>query len=224
MKRRPSALLSNGSRGTTPSAATPQERPRDADEESTPLPRQQRLVSGAGDREGAPVLGSGKTRDAVELDGERKGDGASREEEARGRRRRASAVEVFMSRLEGERGPQNRRESIAAFRKLLKGCPTNNSVRFADDAAVAGASRARGIAGAANPNEAKGDDSALRKVLARREAAHSAVAGIMGKEGSYMLGRDADASKIFLGRKQHQHQHQGKPSSVGVVRVSSATM
>lgn len=116
-----------------------------------------------------------------------------------------------MSRLEGERGPQNRRESIAAFRKLLKGCPTNNSVRFADDAAVAGASRARGIVGAANPNEAKGD-SPLRRVLARRKAAHSTVAGIMGKEGSYMLGRDTDASKICLGRKQHQ----AKPSSVGL--------
>jgi len=124
-----------------------------------------------------------------------------------------------MSRLEGERGPQNRRESIAAFRKLLKGCPTNNSVQFADDAVVAGASRAKGTAGVANRNEAKGD-SALRRVLARRQAAHSTVAGMMGKEGSYMLGRDADASKIFLGRKQDQ----GKPSSVGVVRVSSAKM
>lgn len=137
-----------------------------------------------------------------------------REEDARGGRRRVSAVEVFNSRLEGERGPRNRRESIAAFKKMLMSCPTNNSVQFADDGKTAGASRT--TTGAGEVKTAKAKDAALRKVLARREEARSVVSRLMGREeGSYMLSRDADGSKILLGRRQEPK------SSVGVVRVSA---
>lgn len=114
-----------------------------------------------------------------------------------------------MSRLEGERGPRTRRESIAAFKKMLAGCPTNNSVQFAEDLD-------NSCPGEAQMAEAK--DAALRKVLARREEAQSVVSRLLGREdGSYMLSREADTSKIFLGRKQEPK------SSVGVVRVSAAT-
>lgn len=122
-----------------------------------------------------------------------------------------------MSRLEGERGPRNRRESIAAFQKMLAGCPTNNSVQFADDACSAGARSTKSGAGEAKTAEVK--SATLRKVLARREEAQSVVSTLMGREeGSYMLSRKADASKIFLGRQQEPK------SSVGVVRVSAVKM
>lgn len=120
-----------------------------------------------------------------------------------------------MSRLEGERGPRNRRESIAAFKKMLVGCPTNNSVQFADADTTAGASRGNS-SGAREAKMAEVDGAALRKVLARRAEAQSVVSGLMGREeGSYMLSRERDASKIFLGRKPEPK------SSVGVVRVSA---
>lgn len=116
-----------------------------------------------------------------------------------------------MSRLEGERGPRNRRESIKAFKKMLDGCPTNNSVQFEDDVVTtAEASRTKSGAWEAT-------DAALSKVRARRDEAHSVVARLMGREdGSYMLRREDDTAKIFLGRKQ------APKSSVGVVRVSAA--
>lgn len=136
------------------------------------------------------------------------------EDEARGSHRRASAVEIFNSRLEGERGPRNRRESIVAFKNMLVGCPTNNSVQFADDGTGVGASKAKSGTGEEKTAEVK--NSPLHKVLARRAKAQSTVSRLMGrKEGSYMLGRDADASKIFLGRKPEPK------SSVGMVRVSA---
>lgn len=148
--------------------------------------------------------------------GEKEHDDTARGEDLQGRRRRrASAVEVFMSRLEGERGPKNRRESIAAFKKMLKGCTTNNSVRFADDAAGVSTSRSSNIAAAATTKEAKG--AALRKVLARRKEAHRVVSGLMGTEkGSYMLNRERDVSKVCLGRRK-----EAKSPAVGVVRVSA---
>lgn len=120
-----------------------------------------------------------------------------------------------MSRLEGERGPRNRRESIAAFKKMLVGCPTNNSVQFADGDTSVRASRSN----SGGPGEAKLADvngATLRKVLARRAEAQSVVSRLMGREeGSYMLSREGEASKILLGRKQEPK------SSVGVVRVSA---
>lgn len=122
-----------------------------------------------------------------------------------------------MSRLEGERGPRNRRESIAVFQKMLVDCPVNNSVRFEDEVIAMGASKTRSGAGDAKTTEVK--DGALRKVLARRKEAQSIVSRLMGKqEGSYMLGRERDTSKIFLGRKQEPK------SSVGRVRVSNVKM
>lgn len=137
-----------------------------------------------------------------------------KEDKARGGCRRASAVEVFNSRLEGERGPRNRRESIAAFKKMLAGCPTNNSAQFADESSTAGARRT--TSGAGEAKVAKAKSAALRKAIARREEAQSVVSRLMGREeGSYMLSREADGSKVFLGRKQEP-----KPS-VGVVRVSA---
>lgn len=122
-----------------------------------------------------------------------------------------------MSRLEGERGPRNRGESIAAFRRMLGGCATNNSARLADDAAGATTSRDSSSDGAANAKEeAKG--AALRKALARRRQAHKVVSELMGTEkGSYMLNRERDISKVFLGRRQEAKV----PPSVGVVRVSA---
>lgn len=122
-----------------------------------------------------------------------------------------------MSRLEGERGPQNRRESIAAYQKMLKGCPTNNSAILGDDDAT-GVGGGKGSGSAQRVNERDGKKGAeLHKVLARREAAHSAVSGLMGTaEGSYMLSRGRDASKISLGRARL-----AKTLPVGVVRVSA---
>lgn len=123
-----------------------------------------------------------------------------------------------MSRLEGERGPMNQRESIAAFRKILGGCATNNSAQLADDAGGAATSRdTSSSAGAANAKEeAKG--VTLRKALARRREAHKAVSELMGTDkGSYMLNRERDVSKVFLGRRQEAKG----PPSVGVVRVSA---
>lgn len=122
-----------------------------------------------------------------------------------------------MSRLEGERGPQNRRESIAAYQKMLIGCPTNNSAILGDDATT-GVGCGKGSNGTERGNERDGKKGAeLRKVLARREAAHSAVSGLMGTaEGSYMLSRGRDSSKISLGRTTLT-----KTLPVGVVRVSA---
>lgn len=122
-----------------------------------------------------------------------------------------------MSRLEGERGPQNRRESIAAYQEMLLGCPTNNSVILGDDAPTsAGGGKGGNSAERVNERDGnKGDE--LRKVLARREAAHSAVSGLMGTaEGSYMLSRGRDSSKISLGSTRLT-----KTLPVGVVRVSA---
>lgn len=191
---------------------TPQQRPCDAAELSAPLSRHSRPVAGTGGRRSTPQHVSGQRRDSARLHGEQTTGDTGREEEARRGRRRASAVEVFMSHLEGERGPRDRRESIAAFKTMLVGCPTNNSVQFADDTTTAGASRTNSGAGKAKMTDVK--DAALRKVLARREEAQSVVSRHMGrKEGSFMLSREADASKIFLGRKQEPK------CSVGMVRV-----
>lgn len=136
---------------------------------------------------------------------------------ARGRSQSKTAVEVFMSRLEGERGPQNRRESMAAFKDMLTGCSTNNSVRFENTATVG--SRHGGSSSVTDEKEAHGAD--LRRVRKRREEAQRVVSGLMGTaEGSYMLSLEADSSKICLSRTQSETN----PPPVGVVRVSTARM
>lgn len=121
-----------------------------------------------------------------------------------------------MSRLEGERAPRNRRESVAAFTRLLGDCQTNNSAQFRDDAATATTTTATdasvagggdGLVGgkavaAGSPSTAE-KSSTLRGVLVRRDAAEKAVARLMGAaEGSYMLSPDADVSKVRLGREK----------------------
>lgn len=210
----------NASSDTASVVGTPQPHPRDPAEVPTPqLPRLSRSISSAVRGRSTPQLDSEQIPNSVTLQGDGGNDGKARGEDLRvrgRRRRRASTVEVFMSRLEGERGPRNRRESIDAFRKMLGGCTTNNSSQFADENAGAATSTNAdtGIAGAVNTKAAKG--AALRKVLARRKEAQSVVSGIMGtEEGSYMLNRERDASKVFLGRRQ-----EAKSPLVGVVRVS----
>ena len=129
-------------------------------------------------------------------------------------------MEVFMSRLEGERAPRNRHESVAAFTRLLGDCQTNNSAQFRDDAAAAIATATTatdasvvggsdgpgggggGAVAAGSPSTAE-KPSTLRGVLVRRDAAEKAVARLMGAaEGSYMLSPDADVSKVRLGREK----------------------
>lgn len=137
-----------------------------------------------------------------------------------------------MSRLEGERGPRNRRESVAAFTRLLRDCHTNNSAQLRDDAtAVASvtgggdglvgnrAVTAESPAAAAATSQATENSSALRRVLVRRDAAEKMVARLMGAtEGSYMLSPDLDMSKIRLGREKPK-----RTPPCGAVRVLTAT-
>ncbi|CAN0503316.1 unnamed protein product, partial [Ectocarpus sp. 12 AP-2014] len=160
---------------------------------STPLPHhcRSRPVSSAGGRSSRPELDSKQSIQAaptvrqrgVGADGvpagEDQGQGQATRDaaNARTRPRRVSEVEAFMSRLEGERGPQNRRESIAAYQKMLIGCTTNNSAILGDNASTS-AGGGKGSNGAERVDERDGKRGAeLRKVLARREAAHSAVSG-----------------------------------------------
>lgn len=140
-----------------------------------------------------------------------RGKGAIRD--AGGSQRRVSAVEVFMSRLEGERGPKNRGESIEAFKCMLKECQTNNSAQLRDDAVAAVADYGKGSTGneLAAMEHVAAQGTLLRNTLARREEAHSVVAGLMGTaKGAYMLDHEADASKILLGLKRP-----GKTPAVG---------
>eukprot|EP00903_Cladosiphon_okamuranus_P015349 g14175.t1 len=93
--------------GSTGSAGTTRQQPYDAGL-SARTSRNSRPVPGAGGRRSPPQLVSGQNQDSVGLHEEATARDPGREAEARGAHRRASSVEVFNSRLEGERGPCNR--------------------------------------------------------------------------------------------------------------------
>lgn len=125
--------------------------------------------------------------------------------------RRASAAEIFMSRLQGNRAPQNRRESIAAFKRILQDCPTNNSSQLYSDALHwRDFPRVRSFKSKSGSNDSVTATAATRKktvdlkgVLARRKEAHEVVSKLMSSvHGSYMLSPEADESKILLGRRK----------------------
>ena len=100
-----------------------------------------------------------------------------------------------MSRLGGERGPQNRREYIAAFKRKLQDCRTSNSARLQDDDALV--NHGDGEAGATLGAKHVG----LSRVLARRKEAHAVVSDLMSSaRGSYMLTPKADECRTLLGR------------------------
>lgn len=158
----------------------------------------------------------------------------------RGRRRKSSKAELFMKRLEGNRGPQNRRESIALFKRVLNDCPTaNNSAQFRDEncgdyahpesngktdsknnvsPSSSGDVLVDSSKQAAIATEQAQKAAAVRALFAQREKSYQNLARLMGVEsGSYMLGPEADHVKTSFGRRGHQY----RSSSVGVVRVSS---
>lgn len=119
-------------------------------------------------------------------------------------RRRASEAEMFLSRLEGNRGPRNRRESIALFKRVLNNCPTtNNSAQLRDD--CIGYTSRRPLDETAKNSRAPvsgGDAAAVREVFAEREESQNNLAKLMSvAEVSYMLSPKADGVRILLGRK-----------------------
>lgn len=185
-----------------------------ADSTSHVIPYQPEFGDSAGERRNGRDMPQEKH---VEMAKDAMGKGMKTREDPGRRRRRPSSVEVFMSRLEGNRGVKNRRESIEAFKRLLQDCPTNNSAQFRDDAALEPNS---GIDSSDGGEPARAKASALQSVLNRRQEAHKAVAEVMSPgRGSYMLGRVADESKILLGRRKP-----GRTPKVGVVRVAASQM
>lgn len=160
--------------------------------------------------------------------------------DGRRQRRKSSKAELFMSRLEGNRGPQNRRESIALFKRVLGDCPTaNNSAQFRDDICGDGThlenSGNKNSKNKISPSSSQDISvdlskqstrataqaqkaAAVRALFAQREKSYQNLARLMSVEsGSYMLGPEADHVKTSFGRQGCQH----RPSPVGVVRVSS---
>lgn len=127
-----------------------------------------------------------------------------------------SKAELFMSRLEGNRGPQNRLENVAMFRRILNVCPAvNNSANLRDDCG--------GVAVVTDQNRVHSSDlveasggvkratvqkaEAIRDVLAERAESHAALVRLMSvTSGSYMLSPEADGVKIRLGRKNGEKQ------------------
>lgn len=179
-------------------------------------------------RDSVPEMAEGSSGGERQRQEAENGDESqSQNQRQRRRRRRASVAEVFMSRLEGERAPRNRRESVAAYKRLLVDCQTNNSAQLRDDAATTimsggGAGCTISLMGGravTAPSAATEEASVLHGVLARREAAKKDFSRLMGTaEGSYMLDPDADMSKIRLGRENSART--STPPTCGVVRVS----
>lgn len=114
-----------------------------------------------------------------------------------------------MSRLEGEIGPQNRRESITAFKRILQDCPTNNSSQlFSDQLHWRDFPRVQSFKGGSDHSvtataATRSKVVDLKGVFARRKEAHDVVSKLMSSvQGSYMLSPEADESKILLGRRK----------------------
>lgn len=121
--------------------------------------------------------------------------------------RRVSATEAFMSRLEGNRGPQNRRDSIVMFEKMLEDCSTNNSAYLRDVCVSVKRSSTTCVPGTQEQAAVKDRANVASTTLARRKQARHARARIMSSsQGSYMIGKDKE--KVLLGGEQMKPEAQ----------------